>query len=37
LAGDVAEVAARLEAMDLTPGARAEVERLRRLARDAGG
>lgn len=36
LAGEVAEVAARLEAMDLPPRARAEVARLRRLARDAG-
>jgi hypothetical protein len=36
LAGEVADVAARLEAMDLPAGARAEVERLRRLARDAG-
>jgi len=36
LAGEVAEVAARLEAMDLPPRARAEVDRLRRLARNAG-
>jgi hypothetical protein len=36
LAGEVAEVAARLEAMDLPPRARAEVDRLRELARDAG-
>jgi hypothetical protein len=36
LAGEVAEVAARLEAMDLPPGARAEVDRLRQLARNAG-
>jgi MFS family permease len=37
LAGEVAEVAARLEAMDLPPRARAEVDRLRELARNAGG
>jgi hypothetical protein len=37
LAGEVAEVAARLDAMDLPPSARAEVDRLRRLARNAGG
>jgi hypothetical protein len=36
LAGEVAEVAARLEAMDLPPRARAEVARLRELARNAG-
>jgi hypothetical protein len=36
LAGEVAEVAARLEAMDLPPRARAEVDRLRKLARNAG-
>jgi hypothetical protein len=36
LAGEVAEVAARLEAMDLPPRARAEVDRLRQLARNAG-
>jgi hypothetical protein len=36
LAGEVAEVAARLDAMDLPPGAQAEVERLRELARNAG-
>jgi hypothetical protein len=36
-AGEVAEVAARLEAMDLPPRARAEVDRLRELARNAGG
>jgi hypothetical protein len=36
LAGEVAEVAARLDAMDLPPRAQAEVERLRELARDAG-
>jgi hypothetical protein len=36
LAGEVAEVAARLEAMDLPPHARAEVDRLRQLARNAG-
>lgn len=35
-AGEVAEVAARLEAMDLPPRARAEVARLRDLARNAG-
>jgi hypothetical protein len=35
-AGEVAEVAARLEAMDLPPRARAEVDRLRQLARNAG-
>ena len=36
LAGEVAEVADRLEAMELPPAARAEIARLRRLARDAG-
>jgi hypothetical protein len=36
LAGEVAEVAARLDAMDLPPRAQAEVERLRQLARNAG-
>jgi hypothetical protein len=36
LAGEVAEVAARLDAMDLPPRAQAEVERLRELARNAG-
>ena len=35
-AGEVAEVAARLEAMDLPPRARAEVDRLRQLVRNAG-
>jgi hypothetical protein len=35
-AGEVAEVAARLDAMDLPPRARAEVDRLRELARNAG-
>ena len=37
LAGEVAEVAARLDAMDLPPRARAEVDRLRELARNARG
>jgi MFS family permease len=36
LAGELAEVAARLDAMDLPPPAQAEVERLRELARNAG-
>ena len=36
LAGEVAEVAARLDAMDLPPRAQAEVDRLRELARNAG-
>lgn len=36
LAGEVAEVAARLDSMDLPPRAQAEVERLRQLARNAG-
>jgi hypothetical protein len=36
LAGELAEVAARLDAMDLPPRAQAEVERLRELARNAG-
>ena len=35
-AGEVAEVVARLQAMDLPPRARAEVDRLRELARNAG-
>jgi len=36
LAGEIAEVVARLEEMDLPPRARAEVDRLRQLARNAG-
>ena len=35
-AGEVAEIVERLEAMDLPPRARAEVDRLRQLARNAG-
>jgi hypothetical protein len=36
LAGEVEEIAARLDAMDLPQPARAEIDRLRQLARDAG-